>query len=196
MSIEDKQKWDTKYIKKSQLLKSREASLNLQKYVKESSGKKALDLACGAGRNSIYLAQNGFEVDSIDIAKAALDALESHAKDAEVSKLINPKLIDLDIFKPTSDTYDLALMANFLDRDLINKTKDALKTDALFIVETYMVADDNEKTKSDPDNLLQRNELKDFFSSGWEILFYDEFENEAYEIYNMRKQVIVAKKTT
>jgi SAM-dependent methyltransferase len=35
-------------------------------------GGKALDLCCGAGTNTVYLAQNGFEVTGIDISKTAV----------------------------------------------------------------------------------------------------------------------------
>jgi len=193
MSTQDKQKWDAKYIKKPGLLKLRVAGETIQKHIKNGSGSKALDIACGAGKNSIYLAQNGFEVDALDIAKIALDSLNSHAKEKNLSDLINTTLIDLDDYTPPPDTYNLAIMSNYLDRDFIEKTKQSLKSDGIFIVETYMVDDENEKTKSDPINLLKVDELKEIFSS-YEILFYDEYKNEDYEIYKMKKQVIVAKK--
>ena len=52
----------------------------------------------------------------------------------------------------------------------------------------------NEKTKSDVNNLLKSEELKNILDSSFEVLHYDEFKNEDYEIYKMKKQVIVAKK--
>ena len=195
MSIKDKQKWDSKYIKKANLLEPRNASQNLQNFIKECKGKKALDIACGAGRNSIYLAKNGFDVDALDIAKIALDSLENYASNQGLSKLINTQLIDLDGYAPEVNRYDLVIMANFLDRSLIYKLKDAIKVDGIFIVETYMQDLENEKTNSNPKNLLKENELKEIFQSPWETIFYNEFENEAFEIYNMKKQVIVAKKS-
>lgn len=193
MSLQDKQKWDEKYIKKSQLLRPREASLNLQKFIGEGQGKKALDIACGAGRNTLYLAKNGFNVDAVDIAKVALDTLNNYARENYTDKLINTKLIDLDDFTPESNIYDLIIMANFLDRDMISRAKKSLKKDAIFIVETYMKDEENEKTKSEEKNLLYSGELEDIFSS-YEIIYYDEFDNEPHEIYKMKKQVIVAKK--
>ena len=57
-----------------------------------------------------------------------------------------------------------------------------------------MVDDANEKQGSDRSNLLEAEELKSIFSTGYEVLFYDEFENEPYELYRMKKQAIVARK--
>jgi len=40
---------------------------------------KALDLACGAGRNSVFLAQHGFTTQGIDISAAAIAAGSAYA---------------------------------------------------------------------------------------------------------------------
>jgi len=194
MSIKDKQKWDAKYIKKSQLLLPRDASINLVNHLDKCVGKRALDLACGAGRNTIYLAKHGFKVDALDIAQIALDALHVELKSQNLSHLVNTKLIDLDKFSEPKNSYDLVLMCNFLDRELIQKAQFSLAKDGVFIVETYMVDEKNEKENSDRNNLLEKNELKDIFADDYEILFYDEYDNEPHEIYQMKKQVIIAKK--
>ena len=101
---------------------------------------------------------------------------------------------DLETFVPKEKTYDLAVMANYLDRALIARTIPALKKDALFIVETYMEHPENEKKDSNPDFLLQPEELKKLFSKDFELLAYEEFWNESYELYRMRKQGIVVRK--
>lgn len=45
---------------------------------------RALDLGCGAGRNAIYLAGQGFSVDGVDLAPAAIAWAEERARDAGV----------------------------------------------------------------------------------------------------------------
>lgn len=194
MSQQDKQKWDAKYLKKSELLRPREASVNIKKFVEKSAGAKALDLACGAGRNTIYLAKQGYEVDALDIAAVALEALAAEALSEDVQELVNAQLSDLDSFVPVPETYELIVMMNFLDRALLERVKEGLKVGGLFIVETYMDDLINEKKDSNVDNLLKKEELKTLFDEGYDVLFYDEFENEAYELYSMKKQVIVVKK--
>lgn len=54
---------------------------------------KILDIACGDGRNSIYLARLGFEVVAIDFSEEALNRLTYFAKEEKLS--IETKLIDL-----------------------------------------------------------------------------------------------------
>ena len=45
----------------------------------------ALDLCCGAGTNTIYLAKNGFEVTGLDISLTALEIAKKKAEQVNVS---------------------------------------------------------------------------------------------------------------
>jgi ubiquinone/menaquinone biosynthesis C-methylase UbiE len=45
----------------------------------------ALDLCCGAGTNTIYLAKNGFEVTGLDISLTALEIAKKKAEQANVN---------------------------------------------------------------------------------------------------------------
>ncbi len=46
---------------------------------------RAVDLGCGAGNNSIYLAQQGFDVTGVDISPTAITIAEENAKKKRVS---------------------------------------------------------------------------------------------------------------
>lgn len=194
MSLQDQQKWEAKYLKKSELLRPRDASEVLMRYAFHGEGMTALDLACGAGRNTIYLAQERYEVDAVDIADIALDALRVDASQRGLAEYINPVLQDLDDYIPSNEAYDIIVMNNFLDRALIERTKEVLKSGGLYVVETYMDDLINEKQASNVDNLLKKDELKGIFADGYDVVHYDEFENEAHELYRMKKQVIVVMK--
>ena len=194
MSEADKKKWDQKYIDKPQLLEFREASDVLQRFAFDGKGKTALDLACGTGRNTLYLAGEYFEVDAVDIASVALDTLYADATRCGVLEYVKPLLFDLDDFTPEPELYDVVVMCNFLDRLLIERTKIGLKRGGFYIVETYMEDDVNEKKNSKVSNLLQTGELKEIFADGFKVLYYDEVENEMHEMYRMKKQVIVVEK--
>jgi len=194
MSVADKAKWDQKYIDKPRLLTPRAASEVLERYAFKGEGLRALDLACGAGRNALYLAEEHYMVDAVDVAAIALEALKADALQRGVRESVNTVLQDLDTFMPKPERYDVIVMSNFLDRGLISRTKSALKVGGRYIVETYMVDDMNEKKDSNTANLLQADELRMLFADGFREVYYDEYKNEDYEIYKMKKQVIVVEK--
>ena len=194
MSVADKAKWDQKYIDKPRLLTPRAASEVLVRYAFKGEGLRALDLACGAGRNALYLAEEHYVVDAVDVAAIALEALRADALQRGVTESVNAVLQDLDAFMPKPELYDVIVMSNYLDRGLIERCKTGLKEEGLFIVETYMVDEDNEKKGSALSNLLKPEELKEIFRDGFSVLEYAEFENEPHEIYRMKKQSIVVKK--
>ena len=189
MSLDDKIKWDEKYIKESKLLELRPHSNKLDFIIKSTKGINVLDLACGSGRNSIYLAKNNFIVDAYDISKVALDKIDSY----NIENLTTHQ-IDLDLFNPTYLDYDLIVMTNFLDRKLINRISKIMKKESIFFIETFMKHELNEKPSSNPNFLLKKEELKNLFNSDFKILDYDEYENESYELFKMMKQSIVVKK--
>jgi len=189
VSIEDKQKWDKKYTQHSELLKPREPSVMVKKYANALKEKKALDLACGAGRNALFLANRGFTVDAVDISKVALNILKSRAESN-----INIINADLDNYTPSKEQYTLIVKTNFLDRELIERSKDALKSGGIFIVETYIEDKDNEKKDSNPNFLLKKDELLKIFKNGFEVLEYKTFWNESFEKYRMKKASIVCRK--
>jgi len=190
MAVEDKIKWDRKYNEHSDLLSRREPSMAIVKNYKECSGNRALDLASGTGRNSLFLEDKGFEVDAIDISKLALDTLKGRSKYHK----INTILADLDEFNLGEERYDFIVKCNFLDRELIERAKKALKIGGIMVVETYMEDKENEKKSSNPNFLLKQDELLDIFKNGFEVLEYKTFWNESFEKYRMKKVSIVVKR--
>ena len=189
MALKDKTKWDKKYKDTPQLLEDREASGKLKEILPKVEGKRALEIACGSGRNSIYLSNNGFEIDALDISDIAIKSI----KEKNI-KNINAKQIDLEGFTPEENSYDLIVQTNYLDREIIPNLSKALRKNGILLIETYMEHEENEKLPSNPLFLLKQDELKSFFDDSFEIVDYDEFFNEKYELFKMRKQSIVVKK--
>lgn len=190
MSLDDKIKWERKYSTDEILLALRPHSKKLDYVLKHLNGNKILDIACGSGRNSIYLANNNYIVDAYDISKTALNKIDGYN-----IKNLSTYEIDLDKFNPKNLDYDLILMTNFLDRELIKRISKAMKKNSLFFIETYMNHELNEKKQSNPNFLLEKDELKSMFEkSSFEILDYDEYENENFELFKMFKQSIIVRK--
>ena len=189
MAITDQIKWDKKYQETPKLLEKRDVGIKLKEALKYSKVGLALDVACGAGKNSIYLAQNSFTVESLDISKVALDALKSNNYSN-----ISTFLTDLDGFVPEQNKYDLIVMTNYLDREMIPKLASALPVDGILFIETYMHDKSNEKKSSNPSYLLKKEELKTFFNKDYNVLDYSEFDNGSDELYKMKKQSITVQK--
>lgn len=190
MALKDKIKWDSKYSSNRNLLNPRDPSAAVVKNYKECSGNRALDLACGAGRNSLFLEEKGFCVDAVDISHVALDILKSRIKSSRVNIIES----DLDAFILNEGEYDFIVKCNFLDRELINRAKKALRVGGVMVVETYVEDRENEKKDSNPNFLLEKGELLEIFKSGFEMLEYKTFWNESFEKYRMKKASIAVKK--
>jgi len=189
MAIEDKIKWNEKYKSTPKLLEKREVGQKLREALTYATIGHALDIASGAGKNSIFLAENNFEVESLDISSVALDVLKSKGY-----KNITTKLIDLDGYNPMENCYDFIVMTNYLDREIIPKLAKALKKKGILFIETYMAHEINTKKTSNPDYLLKKDELKTFFDESYTLLDYSEFDNEPFELYRMKKQSIIIQK--
>ena len=190
MSQKDRIKWNRKFSEMPDLLALRPPSAMVERWFHEARGKKALDLACGGGRHTRFLSKQGFEVDAVDISSVALEKLSEYVDKKRV-RLIEA---DLETYALPKAQYDLIVKTNYLDRDLIERAKVALKRGGIMIVETYMADPENEKRDSNPDYLLQSGELPEIFSQGFEILEYREFWNESYEKYRMKKASIAVRK--
>ena len=193
MSQQDQIKWDRKYTDNDTLLGFREPSPLLRQFASHAVGTQALDIACGTGRNTLYLAQHGFEVEALDISAVALQELTQHLQKVTDLSFVHTKLTDLDSYTPPLSSYDLIIQTNFLDRRLIPLLASALTRNGILIIETYMIDPENEKKGSNETYLLTPGELPRYFDEHYEILFYDEFWNQG-ENYRMRKQGIVVRR--
>lgn len=71
---------------------------------------RALDLGCGTGRNSLWLAQQGWEVTGVDASKVGLKILTDQAA-TDGLHLITEQ-VDLAIYQPIPQFYDLVVIAN------------------------------------------------------------------------------------
>ena len=189
MAQQDKEKWDKKFQDKPDLLEPRPPARYVSDFHNLCEGKHALDLACGGGRHTLFLSEKGFTVDAVDISTVALEKLAKKVGDS-----VNLIEADLDEFTPDCNYYDMIVMTNFLDRDLISRCYEALKDGGIFVIETYMEDDDNEKKDSNPNFLLKEDELIMMFYNDSKRLDYDEFWNEDFEKYRMKKQAIAVQK--
>jgi tellurite methyltransferase len=99
-----------------------------------------LDLGMGEGRNALFLAGKGFDVEGVDVSKTAVDRCIQLAKARNV--VVNAHVNDLKDFKINEEKYSLVIAAgaslNFLKRSEIEEvarkiTKGAKKGGFVFV---------------------------------------------------------------
>ena len=123
-----------------------------------SGGGRALDVACGDGRNALYLARCGYEVDAIDASDVAIDALRAAAQERGLQ--IAPRVVDLEREPLPDGPYDAIVTTNFLQRDLFGPLQQALAPGGLLFYETLGQAHVVQLGRSfNPAYLLEEGEL-------------------------------------
>lgn len=142
---------------------------------------RALDVAAGSGRNALFLASHGFQVDAIDRDADKLAALLATAKQRHLPNLA-VQTVDLERtteerpeFPP--NTYDVILVSFYLHRPLFPWLVDALKPNGVLIYETFTI--ENYFRHHHPKRwefCLAQNELLRL-TSQLRVLSYDEGEH-------------------
>lgn len=106
-----------------------------------TSGSRALCVADGEGRNSVWLASQGLKVDAFDIAETGVEKARRLAAEAGVS--VNYEVGSCDDWSWTEDTYDVvvAIFVQFADPEmrarLFANMLRALKPGGLLILQGY-----------------------------------------------------------
>ena len=175
-SEDDKSRWNKRYDT-GEYLYGKEPL----KFLKEKLGilvrGKALVLAMGEGRNAIFLAGNGFDVDGCDISEKAIEKAKLFARESGVA--LNAFAADLEEYKISADQYDLITCFYYTQKSLIPQIKEGLKKGGMVMFETYSI--DQLKYGKDapgpknPAYLLKHNELLDSFGD-FRTLYYREGE--------------------
>lgn len=172
-----RQKWDQRYANFDPHERRQPTSFVMTCLSQLPVAGRALDLAAGAGRHSLALAQHGLRVDAIDISWQGLQLSRQRALVARFGpEQIRFIVADIEQTWPLRARYDLILVSFFLYRPLFPVIKNSLLSGGRLIYETYTVEQLNQPDRprlARPDFYLNAGELRYAFSD-FEILFYDE----------------------
>ena len=100
----DSSTWDQRY-EGSDLVWSAEPNIFLPPLIEGVAPGSALDVACGEGRNAIWLAQQGWDVTAFDFSAVGIDKAREHAGDTHLEWII----ADATSFEPTKK-FDLVVI--------------------------------------------------------------------------------------
>ena len=148
MSQADQDKWNARYREGAYAARTHPSALLVEWLPKLKFRKahpRAIDVGCGTGRNAVYLARRGWQVDAVDVSEVALDQLTETANAESLPiTCIQADLEDAahrpaDLF--TADRYDLAVMASYTNLPLIDTLMGALRAGGYLIVEEHLVTE-------------------------------------------------------
>lgn len=133
---------------------------------------RALDLACGAGRNALHLARGGWRVLAVDLSREGLCRLVRRARAGGLPVL--PVRAELPRLGLRPGAFDLVVNTHFLSRPTFPLIRRALAPGGLVAFETFSIHE-REELGGDVRRAfcLERGELRAAFA-GWEALLYEE----------------------
>lgn len=150
MTENDRVRWNRKYRDRQYSATPAEI---VTRYFHLASPGCALDIAAGTGKNALFLADNGFAVDAVDISDVAMDALAG--RHPGITALCE----DLDRYDIPAERYNLIVNIRYLNRRLYPQIVEGLQPGGLLIFQTYIEGPADGDGPSCRDYLLRENEL-------------------------------------
>ena len=131
--------WDAKY-ERAELIWGAPPNDMVVEFCTSLPRGRALDLACGEGRNALWLATRGWSVDAVDFSSGALTKAVRIAATATASIRERVRWVHADVTTLTPErSYDLAVVA-YLHlppnerRQALNIAIDALKHEGILVI--------------------------------------------------------------
>ena len=145
-----------------------------------TGGQRALDVACGFGGSSLYLASLGYRVDAVDVSGVALAQVQAEASRRGLQ--VNLVQADLTRWRVPPAYYDLIVIKYYLNRDLMPRLATGLRAGGLLFVENRNLQYLSVRPDFDPAFLLQLGELRRFAAdAGLDLLHVADGARQAHE---------------
>ena len=118
---------------------------------------RALDVACGPGRNAVFLAQRGFVVDGVDNSREGLTMARRFVEETGVS--VNLVFADLDHYVIRPGAYGLIINLFYLSREIIPDLIQGLSRGGYLLFESFTSDTFRFMQAKEPRHYLEPNEL-------------------------------------
>jgi 2-polyprenyl-3-methyl-5-hydroxy-6-metoxy-1,4-benzoquinol methylase len=158
--MSERSKWEARYGDRADATISEPASLLVEHRALLPAG-RALDVACGAGRNALWMAREGFAVDAIDIAHAGLRRLTVGARREGLS--VHAVQADLEDFPLPAERYAVVVNTLYLQRSLFPALRRAVTPGGVIVFETFLRQQASIGHPRNPAYLLEPAELRAAF---------------------------------
>jgi 2-polyprenyl-3-methyl-5-hydroxy-6-metoxy-1,4-benzoquinol methylase len=168
---ETQSKWNERWREKASTSKW-QVDVWLQKVRPLLPEGRALDVACGVGRNALFLAEQQFAVTAIDISDEALVQLRHEAHSRDLS--IETDRVDLEASPVLpKGPFDLVLVLFYLHRPLLPLLRELVRPGGVIALRTFSSAGPFSGGPDNPDIVLRPGELLELFAD-WEVLSHEE----------------------
>lgn len=127
---------------------------------------RALDLACGPGRNALFLAAEGWDVTAVDRSEVAIRLLRERGAGLPIHSHVAD--LEAGAFAIEPDAYDLVCDFYYLQRDLFPAIRAGVRPGGVFTGAIHVA-----EPRRPGRYVLAPGELRTLFD-GWKILFYSE----------------------
>lgn len=114
----------------------------LRRYVEQLSGGRALDVATGTGRNAVYLADMGYEVEAIDQSREGLRIARERARKRGVADRLACIQTDIPSHAFPQGRYDLVTISFYRAVDRLPDILDALADGGVLFYEHHLRSTD------------------------------------------------------
>ena len=158
MSDADRVRWDGRYREGAYQDRMHPSEFLVEQADTLPQG-HALDLACGAGRNAIYLASLGYQVEGWDISAEALARAAARAEQEGFEILWRP--CDLEQAELPRARYDLIVQIRYVNCELTTAIVNALKPGGVYLCEQHLVTDREVVGPANPAFRVETGELRD-----------------------------------
>ncbi|NQW17649.1 MAG: methyltransferase domain-containing protein [Chloroflexi bacterium] len=193
MSKAEYQSWEERYSSGSYQGRDWPSDL-LESWITRIPAGRALDLPSGLGRNALYLAENGWDVDAVDISPSAVKGGAERAKDRGVK--VNWHQLDLDVDPVPNAPYELIVSCFYMNRNLIPSIKEWVSPTGFVVFEQHTQSSLDVSGPGSPAWRMASNELLRLFSD-FRIVHYEEgifrHEREGKEIWNALSRLVACK---
>ena len=178
MSEYDSKKWNNKYQSSSGLTDFNPDQELIEFKNRLPTSGLALDLACGAGKNTLFLAELGLQVVALDGSAVGLDWLRREAETKGLLESVELLEADLDDYQLPKSRFDLIVIVRYLNRPLFDDIRAALKPGGVLLYKTFNRNILKKRPGFNRQFTIETRDLLAFFPA-WEVLSDNQDDSES-----------------